>query len=187
MKKKVKKHHIILLLFLAALSAVSVFWFRGDSKDQNIVLRFYEESKDYTALVAIMEDNLFWLSERKDFSPHRILSWRAPYDDEKRKGEAKIAVAEYDGEVAGFISFFKNSPVEGFIWLLGVDKKFRGHGLGESLMRFAIQDLKKQHSQYITIATRTVNKPALSLYKKLGFIEQSTNDRGIVTLVLKNP
>jgi ribosomal-protein-alanine N-acetyltransferase len=104
-----------------------------------------------------------------------------------KKGSVNVDVIEAERETAGFIAYYKKSPEQGFIWLLAVDKAFRGRGYGEMLLSNALSRLKKQQATYVTIATRLINKPALSLYKKLGFVEQfREEDRGMVTLVKRN-
>lgn len=185
MLNKIKRHHYALLAFLIALSSIGIFWYKSDEQKTLLEIRDYQEASDYGKLIELMEENFFWLSERRDFSPHRVLTWKAPFDNEKRKGEAIIRVALYDKLLAGFVAFFKNSPEEGFIWLLAVDKNFRKRKIGEELMKNAIQELKEKNVKYISISTRSINTPALTLYKKLGFMEAYTNERGIVTLVLR--
>ena len=182
-----KIRHIILLAFIGLLSAAAVFYFNSDAKQDKEFIRAYDEAKDFAPLVGMINDNLFWLSERPDFSPEQFLMLRAPNFDPARKGQAIIDVMQADGASAGFIAYYKKSPTHGYIWIFAVDKNFRRRGFGEKLMNRALSVLKKQGAQYVTLTTRLAKTPAMELYKKVGFLEQyREEDRGIVTLVKRN-
>lgn len=45
----------------------------------------------------------------------------------------------------------------------------RGLGLGEALMRYAIDRVRESGATFMTLEVRQSNVPALTLYKKLGF------------------
>jgi|HubBroStandDraft_1064217.scaffolds.fasta_scaffold513014_2 ribosomal protein S18 acetylase RimI-like enzyme len=182
MLNRIKKRHIVLVSLLALISLWAVFYFNGD--EPNIIaIRAYEE-KDFKPLLKIMNDNLFWISEHADLNTEKVLTLKAPHNDETRKGEAHIDVITVLDEPKGFISYFKRGPSHGFIWLLAVDKDQRKKGFGEQLVAHAIHELKKQGATYATLAAKTMNKPAISLYKKMGFVEETRDDeRGVVFLI----
>lgn len=50
-----------------------------------------------------------------------------------------------------------------------VSPDFRKQGIGESLVRTLISDLKKNGVYKLTLEVRVSNAPAISLYEKLGF------------------
>jgi len=56
---------------------------------------------------------------------------------------------------------------------LSIAKEFRGQGLGENLSKAAIEEAKTNmpNLQIITLTAFAENIPAVTLYKKLGFIE----------------
>jgi|SRR5579871_97537 len=187
MFSRVKKRHIALLCLLAALAVFAVFYLQNDQTEQALVIRPYEQDKDFRPLVRIVNDNLYWISENPDFSAERMLLSRAPSYAPEKKGLVNIAVVESEEATAGFVAYYKKSPDHGFIWLLGVDKTYRGRGFGEMLMKHALSNLKRQGATYATLATRLINKPAMSLYRKLGFVEEHReDDRGMVTLVKRH-
>lgn len=182
-----KKRHIILLSLLAIALVASIFYLRSDQNGKDYTLRPYE-SKDFQAAVTLVNINKFWVAERPEmFSPERMFLTRAPSAEPERKGIVEITIAEVDNQLAGFITYYRRSTEHGIIWVLAVDEKFRGRGIGEGLARHAIAYFKKNGVSSITLGTRTTNKPALSLYTKLGFIEQNRDEeRGIVNLIKRN-
>lgn len=187
MLNRIKKRHIVLLTLLSALTIVSIIYFQDDADGKTAVIRPYQPEKDFNTLVKIMNDNRFLLTERTGFYPEKILMNQAPTDEPEKKGLVKIDVIETDDTTAGFIAYYKKSREHGFIWLLAVGKEFRGRGLGEKLLAHALLNLKRQGATYATLATRLINKPALKLYTKMGFVETNRNEeRGIITLINRN-
>ena len=187
MISRIKKRHIALLTLLALLGTATIFYLQNDQQKDSSKIRAYDEVKDFVPLVKLINDNQFWLSETSDLAPERLLKWRAPHHDPTKKGQAKFSVIEEEGKLGGFIAFHKESLRHGFIWLVAVDKDFRGRGFGGKLMKHALNKLKKQNAKYVTIATRTINAPAIALYNKMGFVEKSrSEERGIVTLILRD-
>lgn len=185
MLNRIRVRHIALMVMLAVVSGLAIFFYSSDQdRGGDYVMRPYDEAKDFQPLVKLMKDNLFWISETHDFQPEKMLALRAPNYDPRLAGTVKVEVIETDQKTAGFIAYYKKSPEHGYIWLLGVDSTFRGRGFGERLVKKALDDFKAQHVSYVTLATRIINKPALSLYYKFGFKEISREeDRGMIFLI----
>lgn len=178
------KRHVAYLCILGLSLGGLVFWLYNDSPKPNVKIVSYDE-RYYDPIIKIMTENHFWISERRDFSPHRVLRWRAPQDDPDRKGEAFIDVALLEDAPAGFIAYYMKSKMDGYIWLLAVDEVHRGQGVARMLMEHAMAALKKQNAKFISISVRTINTPAINLYKKLGFNEEwRDEDRGIMQLIM---
>lgn len=185
MLSQLKKRHLALLALLGLGLAFSIVYLRNDREEAGSIVRSFEQERDFKPLVKVINDNKFWLSERPDLSAERVLMLRTPSNDPGK--QALIDVVEMDGATAGFIAYYKKSFDHGFIWLLAVDKEYRGHGFGERLMTHALTYFKNQHVKYVTIAVRLINKPAVSLYKKLGFVEETRDeDRGVLTMIRRN-
>lgn len=182
---RIKKRHLVLLSLLTIAAIASVFYLQSDRSKDASPIRPYAEA-DFAPMVKLMNDNKFWITERgPEFSPEKVLTTRIPANHPDKR--ATIDVIEADGKAAGFIAFYKIDRRHGFIWLVAVDKVFRGRKLGEQLVVHALTSLKQQGAEFVTLATRTINKPALGLYKKMGFVENSVDEnRGIVTLVKRN-
>lgn len=92
-------------------------------------------------------------------------------------------VAEYRGEVVGFISAYVKPQCDSdlFIWQVAVHPKARGMGLAFHML---IQLLKRKDLQHITAIETTItksNKGSWSLFKKLDAAHRS---EGKVTVFL---
>jgi RimJ/RimL family protein N-acetyltransferase len=55
---------------------------------------------------------------------------------------------------------------------IAVAAGFRGKGLGTKLGRFAVKEARKLGIKTLHLTTFETNKPAISLYKKLGFVRE---------------
>ena len=73
MMDRIKTRHIVLLALIGILCAVAAFYFYSDERQDKAFIRAYEEKQDFAPLVSMINDNLFWLSERPDFSPEQFL------------------------------------------------------------------------------------------------------------------
>jgi len=87
-----------------------------------------------------------------------------------------IALALDKGEVIGYCWTESECGVEpstgmpkGRIYMLGVDSRYRGKGLGRQLLLKGLSHLKKQGRELIEITVDTQNTVAIALYKSLGF------------------
>ena len=58
---------------------------------------------------------------------------------------------------------------KGRVYMLGVDKQYRGKGLGRQLLTMGLAHLKKQGRELIEITVDTQNMVAIALYNSLGF------------------
>lgn len=54
---------------------------------------------------------------------------------------------------------------------VAVLSSYRGHGIGEALMRQMMQRTARKGARTMTLEARLSNEPALGLYRKLGFKE----------------
>ncbi len=80
----------------------------------------------------------------------------------------KAIVATKGEKVAGYLFLFYDH-VEATIGNLAVSPHYRGYGMGETLMRFILDEMRERGVQYITLEVRSKNKAAIALYEKLGF------------------
>ena len=74
-------------------------------------------------------------------------------------------VSEGEQEI-GVLNF---SPAAGRISNIGVDPLRRGQGHGRQIMLFGLQQLKAAGCPHAKLGVRVNNKPALNLYRSLGF------------------
>jgi peptide alpha-N-acetyltransferase len=60
--------------------------------------------------------------------------------------------------------------MRGYIAMLAVDRTIRKAGIGSTLVKKAIEEMKKEECDDIILETETHNSGALGLYEKLGFV-----------------
>ncbi len=81
---------------------------------------------------------------------------------------ARFFVAICDNKVCGYIGSH-NIIDEVYITNVAVSKAYRKQGIGESIVRFLVNESKKEGADFITLEVRKSNLPAISLYEKCGF------------------
>ena len=85
-----------------------------------------------------------------------------------------VAVAEIDGEPAGFLTCHLNRPVgEGNIGLLGVAESARGRGLAPAMLAKIMAWLRQEGMQGWNVATQGQNIAAQRMYQGCGFRTRS--------------
>jgi GNAT superfamily N-acetyltransferase len=83
----------------------------------------------------------------------------------------KILVATYNNEIAGTVALKFVDPTTYEFTKMAVDSKFRGLKVGQALGESAITKAKSLGATKIILYSHTVLVPAVTLYKKLGFVE----------------
>lgn len=101
--------------------------------------------------------------------------------------ETDIYVIEHDGEFIGEVSVNYAShtlpsetvpKVRAYFEAFRVSDEFQNKGLGQGLMGFAIDDLRKRGYSEFTIGVEEDNEIAKHIYFKLGFTEAVGYGRG---------
>jgi ribosomal-protein-alanine N-acetyltransferase len=80
-------------------------------------------------------------------------------------------VAELEGTVIGFIVLVLTPEGEGRIFALAIDARYRGRGVGRTLLKAAFNILRKQKIGYMRLEVRLSNHVAQQLYRSTGFME----------------
>ena len=83
-------------------------------------------------------------------------------------GPESVFVAEIDSVVVGFTSLIKKDQ-EAEIEPITVSKKYRGKGIGEQLIKFAIEEAKKNKVLCLYVKPVARNKEAISFFYDCGF------------------
>ena len=90
-------------------------------------------------------------------------------------------VAEHDGHIVGWCDIRRESiPVYSHTGHLGMGvlAKYRGQGLGERLIRAAIEAARETGFERIELSVYGRNVPGMALYRKVGFVHEGTRVRG---------
>ena len=84
-------------------------------------------------------------------------------------------VALEQGKVVGWCDITaRDRPVFSHIGSLGMGvlSSHRGHGVGSALIQAVLERAQQKSLTRIELTVRENNKPAISLYKKIGFVEE---------------
>lgn len=106
-----------------------------------------------------------------DFSPS--LSSRINLNTyvDKLLSQADIYAYIIAGEIKGVVAYYANDPdlIDAYISFIAVDKMYRNAGIGNTLMRWVINDLKTKGFTYIKLTARK-SSPSVDFYKRFGFL-----------------
>lgn len=123
----------------------------------NYIIRPYEE-RDFDSLCRIHDParkNELRLAGLSDaFLPLTIAAER------ENLFEYQLFVAEFEGEVVGFVAFTKDE----LAWLY-VDVNRTRQGIGSSLIQFALEHMEDD----VSVEVLAGNTPAISTYSSFGF------------------
>jgi RimJ/RimL family protein N-acetyltransferase len=90
-------------------------------------------------------------------------------------------VADHDGRIVGWCDIRRESiPVYSHTGHLGMGvlAEYRGQGLGERLIRAAIEAARQTGFERIELSVYGRNAAAATLYRKVGFVHEGTRVRG---------
>lgn len=116
--------------------------------------------------------NIMWINSHWSLEPHDLEALSSPEDTILSKG-GYILVALVDRVPMGVVALcrMENNEYDFELAKLAVDPEARGAGLGEAICRAAIDRAKSLGAKKIFLESNTLLKPAISLYRKLGFTE----------------
>lgn len=139
---------------------------RRDSRTVEIV----EYRQEYLAVFKRL--NIMWINSHWSLEPHDLETLSSPEDSILSKGGC-ILVALRDGVPMGVVALcrMENSEYDFEMAKLAVDPESRGTGLGEAICRAAIERAKSLGAKKLFLESNTLLKPAINLYRKLGFTE----------------
>jgi len=93
-------------------------------------------------------------------------------DDDIAANAAGVFVAEFDGQVIGYITTVLDRKAKlGRIPNMAVDARYRGLGLGARLIEVSFDYMRAEGMGYAKIETLDQNPVGQHLYPKMGFVE----------------
>jgi ribosomal protein S18 acetylase RimI-like enzyme len=92
------------------------------------------------------------------------------------KDGGKILFAVYKGEVIGVAALKKAGKATMELTKVSVDENYRGMGAGKMLCDTALKKAKELSMSKVILFSHSSLKPALGMYKKLGFKEIPLED-----------
>ncbi len=158
--------------------AIRMFGKADENKKESLAKRISKKAKEYNIDISNTKVNKY-LNEAFNTTKVKTISIKDPTfknyidRDVTLKNNYKVFLKDYTGELLinlendeliGYI-FVGKTKDSGFINSLWVSKKYRNQGYATKLMKSAISKYKA-----IDLTVSISNKPAISLYKKLGFV-----------------
>lgn len=113
-----------------------------------------------------------------------------PIEDylDKIKEKAEIISHFREGECVGFVAFYCNDPMKknAFITLVLVAPEFRGRGISQALINYALDVCKVRKFEICSLEVVGENIPAVKAYEKIGFIKAGQNKGKIMMKIALN-
>lgn len=114
--------------------------------------------------------NRSWIEKYFWMEPVDVAVLQHPQEHILAQG-GHILMAEYDNEIVGTVAL-KLINVSTFEFTkMVVDEKYRGLKVGELLAKAAITWCMERNVTDVILYSNTILAPAISLYRKLGFVE----------------
>ena len=89
-----------------------------------------------------------------------------------------VFIAESEGKIVGSLTlalFYIPTGLRAWIEDVVVDESARGQGVGEALNQAAINHAQSAGAKTVDLTSRPSREAANRLYKRIGFVERSTN------------
>ena len=177
MTKKIIKITAVILALSFGSFAIYYYFPQPQEAVAPEQIQDFNESRDTQDILDIFKQDKYWLLSSPDYSPEHMLSTKSPNKEDARYfGKLTIKVLRENDTFIGFVAYYMKNFFIGTVLFLDVKPEFRGKGYAQKLMRYAIDDLKKQGASIITLVTRTENHAAQAVYKKMGFTKTHEDD-----------
>jgi phosphinothricin acetyltransferase len=136
------------------------------------------EARHADAILEIFNDAILTSTALYDYKPRTAATMQAWFEA-KRKGDFPvIGFEDADGTLMGFASYGPFRPFPAFKYSVEhsvyVDRRYRGRGLGEALLRALIKRAAAQQYHVLVGAIDSTNQASCALHEKLGFTHAGT-------------
>ncbi|CAM8958831.1 unnamed protein product [Rhodiola kirilowii] len=138
---------------------------RGDLRIRMSIGDIVELRRNSRSWVEVVEEIV--RMEKKIFPKHESLA--RSFDEELKKKNCGLLYYDVNGDVAGYVMYSWPSSLSASITKLAVKENYRRQGVGEALLKGAIQKCQTRNVQCISLHVDPLRTPAVTLYKKFGF------------------
>lgn len=138
--------------------------------------------EDVDAFIKIRKDSLELDPMSFGANPFATIYRAKTIKDLKAKNHENFILGWFSDDVlVGTLGFIRNQNPKtrhkGFIWGVFVYEAYRGQGIGKQLLESALQKVARLDGlKKVTLGASDISKRALSLYRKMGFIEYGRED-----------
>ncbi len=113
--------------------------------------------------------NVEWIETYFKIEPHDLEQLEAP--EEIINGGGQIFLAKLGDEIVGTSALIHDGDGVYELAKMGVTPKAQGLGLGKKLCVKTIEEAKVRKAKSLYLLSNTALKPAISIYKSIGFVE----------------
>ena len=166
---RIKKIALFISITLAACSGGAIYYYYKNIPQDNIY--DFNPALDTQPIMEIFNKNWYWLLASEESSPSFMIKHRTYDANPMHFGSLHIKVLRENNKLAGFTSYYMETPTQGRLLFLAVDHDFRGKGYGKILAQHAMKELFAMGADHIALWTRVANLPAQKIYRELGFTE----------------
>lgn len=132
----------------------------------------YDATRDRQDILTLFENDRYWLTATPGYSAEYMLDTKSPSSQQAfYKGALKIYTVRLKGIFIGFCAYYLKRKDLGQILFIAVHPDFRNQGYARKMVRFCLEELKKQGVLHATMLTRSNNFPAQKAYEAVGFSE----------------
>ena len=133
------------------------------------IINFEPKYRDYFRIL-----NEEWLQKYFVVESHDRHQFANPESEILDKG-GKIFFAKAGDQIVGTASLLKEH--DGYeLAKMAVTEAFKGHGIGNLLMKRCIEEAKKLGSDKVILLSNRSLIPAIEMYKKFGFVEVPSDE-----------
>ncbi len=137
----------------------------------------YNEARDKAFIYSEFKAHWCLLVMTAEYDIEFMLTHKAPNKREPLFfGKMDIMMLCDNNKPIGFIAYFMRTPYQGEILFLDITDGYQGKRLGEKLVNYACESVKKRGAKVMKMFTYTKNTRARNLYKRCGFEESVVID-----------
>jgi ribosomal protein S18 acetylase RimI-like enzyme len=170
-----KKNYAIGSFITAIIGAFAVWYYVSHRPCEGV--QPYDAARDREFVIKLFKDNWDWLIASENYLVEFMLDNKASSQDPASAGNLQLFTLCSDGKPVGFTAFYRKNFYKAQILFLVVPESERRKGYAEKMLKFDLEELKRQGFSLAQILTRLDNIRAQNLYKKLGFTEYWRDDR----------
>ena len=157
----------------------TVYFYRGFIGQRGPVYT-YEQKRDLAPILELFKTDTYWLLANPGTDPAFLITHKTPSEhDPFYFGKLHVKVLREDEKFIGFVAYYKKTFREGFLLFVAIKPEFRGKRYAQTLVQYAVDELRRLGAARVSLVTRTDNVRAQALYNRLGFTE-TQRDEGFV-------
>lgn len=130
---------------------------------------------DIPAVVRLLADDQLGQQRERYEEPLPVNYYKA-FALIERDPNNELIVVELDGRIIGTmqLTFIPSLSFQGSMRMqieaVRIDRRYRGHGLGQKMVQWAIKRAREANCRFVQLTTNKTRKAAHHFYERLGFV-----------------